>query len=111
MKRPSPRLLLLPSLLAALSSLLISAPRVARVEEGRAKGVGEAWLSVRSQNFLVEGEAGERDLRRVAARLEEYRAAVARRLPGAPTGVPTAGRGVPPHPTHPPPHTPPRRRP
>ncbi|HEX8283761.1 MAG TPA: tetratricopeptide repeat protein [Pyrinomonadaceae bacterium] len=85
MKVPSPRLLLFVALLAALAS---SAPRGARVQ-GRSAG---AWLSVRSQNFLVEGEARERDLRRVAARLEEYRAAFSRLLPGGPgdTGVPTA---------------------
>ncbi|MFN2416617.1 MAG: DUF1570 domain-containing protein, partial [Pyrinomonadaceae bacterium] len=87
MKRPSPRLLLLVALLAASASF---APRVARVE-GRGAGGGDgAWSSVRSRNFLVEGEAPERDLRRVAARLEEYRAAFSRLLPGEHTGVPTA---------------------
>ena len=90
MKRQSPRLLLLPALLAALAALMTAAPRAARVEENSAKGGAGAWLSVRSQNFLVEGEAGERDLRRVASRLEEYRAAFSRMLPGEQTGVPTA---------------------
>src|SRR5205085_3267324 len=37
-------------------------------------------LSVRSQNFLVVGQAGEKELRRVAVRLEEYRAAFSRLL-------------------------------
>jgi tetratricopeptide (TPR) repeat protein len=33
------------------------------------------WTSVRSQNFYVAGDVRERDLRRVAVSLEEYRAA------------------------------------
>jgi tetratricopeptide (TPR) repeat protein len=85
MKRLFPRLVLL----ALLASLASSAPRGARVEEARRGG---AWLSVRSQNFLVEGEARERDLRRVAARLEEYRAAFSRLLSDEhfDSGIPTA---------------------
>ncbi len=88
MKRLYPRLLLL-ALLAALAS---SAPRGARVEDRPRGGGAGAWLSVRSQNFLVEGGARERDLRRVAARLEEYRAAFSRLLPDGhfDSGVPTA---------------------
>ena len=87
MKRLYPRLLLF----ALLAALVSSAPRGARVEEGRRPAPG-TWLSVRSQNFLVEGEARERDLRRVATRLEEYRAAFSRVLPNehSDTGVPTA---------------------
>jgi len=87
MQRLYPRLLLF-ALLAALAS---SAPRGARVEEGQ-RGSGVTWLSVRSQNFLVVGEARERDLRRVASRLEEYRAAFSRLLPvgHSDSGVPTA---------------------
>ena len=78
MRRLFPRLLPL-ALLAALAA----APP-ARAEGG--------WVSVRSQNFLVEGAAGERELRRVASRLEEYRAAFARLLPGThlDSGVQTA---------------------
>jgi tetratricopeptide (TPR) repeat protein len=87
MKRPSPRLVLLVALLAALAS---SAPGGAR-SEGAARAAA-GWTSVRSQNFLVEGGARERDLRRVAARLEEYRAAFARVFPDEhfDAGVPTA---------------------
>ena len=94
MKRPSPRPLLLFALLASAAALAASAPRAARVEGRNAEGgaAAAAWLSVRSQNFLVEGGVRERDLRRVAARLEEYRAAFSRLLPGEPgdAGVPTA---------------------
>ena len=39
------------------------------------------WLSVRTRNFTVVGEARERDLLRTAARLEEYRAALSGLLP------------------------------
>src|SRR5215213_2304452 len=87
MKRLYPRLLLF----ALLAALVSSAPRGARVEGGRRQAAG-GWLSVRSQNFLVEGEARERDLRRVASRLEEYRAAFSRVFPDEhfDTGVPTA---------------------
>lgn len=87
MKRLFPRLVLL----ALLAASATSAPRRARAG-GEGPGAGGAWLSVRSQNFLVEGAAGEGDLRRVAARLEEYRAAFSRLLPEAnfDSGVPTA---------------------
>ncbi|HEX8686086.1 MAG TPA: tetratricopeptide repeat protein, partial [Pyrinomonadaceae bacterium] len=89
MKRPPPRLLLLPLLSALLAAAAPSVP-----PGGRAAGEARAgaWVSVRSQNFLVEGGARERDLRRVAARLEEYRAAFSRLLPEghSDSGVPTA---------------------
>jgi tetratricopeptide (TPR) repeat protein len=87
MKRIFPRLVILALLAASASSS--PAPRGARADETRRGG---AWLSVRSQNFLVEGEARERDLRRVAARLEEYRAAFSRLLAEGhfDSGVPTA---------------------
>jgi tetratricopeptide (TPR) repeat protein len=42
---------------------------------------GEGWTSVRSRHFLVLGQSGEREARRVAMGLEEYRAAFARLLP------------------------------
>jgi len=82
MKRRFPRLLLLLTLLAPAAAP--HAPRAARAES--------AWVSVRSQNFLVEGAAREAELRRVATRLEEYRAAFARLFSGEhfDAGVPTA---------------------
>lgn len=69
MKRRNTKLFVL--LAAALLSLLASASRASRAAR-------DEWLSVRSQNFLVVGEAREKDLRRVAVRLEEYRAAFSR---------------------------------
>ena len=60
--------------LAALTASLL-----ARAAEP-ARDARDEWLSVRSQNFLVVGQAGEKELRRVAVRLEEYRAAFSRLL-------------------------------
>jgi tetratricopeptide (TPR) repeat protein len=59
--------------LAAALSLVATAAVRARDER-------ETWTSVRSQNFLVVGVAREKDLRRVASRLEEYRAVFSRLL-------------------------------
>ena len=75
MKRLTPRVFCLLFALAALASLHASA----------ARGEAVGWSSVRTRNFTVVGEAREKDLRRVATRLEEYRAALARLLPEGPT--------------------------
>src|SRR5215208_6307344 len=85
MKRPFPRLVLLLALAAPL--VLLSRPAGA-VRQGEPV----AWVSVRTRNFLVEGGADEAELRRVAARLEEYRAAFSHLLSGEhfDAGVPTA---------------------
>jgi tetratricopeptide (TPR) repeat protein len=79
MKRLTPRVLLLLAALTASVAALASPPAYA--ERGEAVG----WSSVRTRNFTVVGEAREKDLRRVAVRLEEYRAALARLLPEGPT--------------------------
>lgn len=42
---------------------------------------GEGWTRVRSKHFLVLGQAGEGEARRVATGLEQYHAAFARLLP------------------------------
>jgi tetratricopeptide (TPR) repeat protein len=83
MTRLFPRLVLLLSLAAPL--VLLGRP-------AGAVRVPVAWVSVRTSNFLVEGAADESELRRVAARLEEYRAAFSRLLSGAhfDASVPTA---------------------
>jgi tetratricopeptide (TPR) repeat protein len=49
------------------------------------------WISVRSKNFLLVGNAGEKDIRKVATRLEQFRDVFTRLLPGAKfeTPVPT----------------------
>src|ERR1044072_2169576 len=78
MKRLTPRVfLILSALTAALASL-------ASPHASAARGETAGWVSVRSQNFTVVGEAREKDLRRVAARLEEVRTALARLLPEGP---------------------------
>jgi tetratricopeptide (TPR) repeat protein len=83
MKRLFPRLVLL----LALASPLVFLSRPAGAVRAPAP-----WVSVRTRNFLVEGAADEMELRRVAARLEEYRAAFARLLSGEhfDNSVPTA---------------------
>jgi tetratricopeptide (TPR) repeat protein len=40
----------------------------------------EQWTGVQSKNFLLVGNAGERDIRKVAARLEQFREAFVRLL-------------------------------
>lgn len=47
----------------------------------RALDRGESWLKVQSKNFLLVGNAGERDMRGVAARLEQFRETFLRLLP------------------------------
>jgi tetratricopeptide (TPR) repeat protein len=78
MKRLTPRVF---AILSALAALLAS-PGPARAYAAGGEGAG--WVSVRSRNFTVVGEAPEKDLRRVAARLEEFRAALARLIPEGP---------------------------
>lgn len=59
--------------LAMALCLLLAAPTRARDEE-------EGWTSVQSKNFLLIGNARERDIRKVAARLEQFREAFLRLL-------------------------------
>ena len=83
MKRLPPRILLF-ALAAALATL-------ASLSAGAERGEAAAWTSVRSRNFTVAGEVREKELRRVALSLEEFRAALSRLLPGwrADAGPPT----------------------
>lgn len=60
--------------LAMALCLLLVAPLCARDKE-------EEWTSVQSKNFLLVGNARERDIRKVAARLEQFREAFLRLLP------------------------------
>lgn len=84
MNRLFPRLLPLLALLAPL----VLAGRPA----GAVRVPQSGWVSVRTRNFLVEGGADEAEMRRVAARLEEYRAAFSHLFSGEhfDAGVPTA---------------------
>lgn len=78
MKRLTPRVF---AILSALAALLASSDSLCAYAAG---GEDVRWMSVRSQNFTVVGEAREKDLRRVAVRLEEFRAALARLIPEGP---------------------------
>lgn len=51
----------------------------------------DTWTSVRSKNFFLVGNAPEKDMRKVAVRLEQFRDVFSRLLPGAKfeTPVPT----------------------
>jgi hypothetical protein len=85
MKRLTPRVFLFLSALAASLFLLAS------LHTPAARGETIGWTSIRSRNFTVVGEAREKDLRRFAVRLEEYRAALSRLLSEGPTdaSIPT----------------------
>jgi tetratricopeptide (TPR) repeat protein len=63
---------------AALCLLLAS---VASAAGARDDARPARWASVRSENFLLVGDADGRDMLRVAARLEQFRAAFLRLLP------------------------------
>ena len=43
----------------------------------------DTWISVRSQNFNLIGNASEKDIRKVATRLEQFRDVFTRLFPGA----------------------------
>lgn len=43
----------------------------------------DAWTSVRSKNYLLVGNAGERDIRLIATQLEQFREVFAREFAGA----------------------------
>ena len=47
----------------------------------RASIAKETWTSVRSQNFMVVGNAGEREMRKLATRLEQFRQAISLLFP------------------------------
>jgi tetratricopeptide (TPR) repeat protein len=50
---------------------------------GTARAAAPKWIELRSANFLLQGDVGERDLRDVARRLEEFRETLSRLLPKA----------------------------
>lgn len=60
--------------LAMALCLLLCAPVPARAK-------AEEWTSVQSKNFLLVGNAKEREIRKVAARLEQFREVFVRLLP------------------------------
>src|SRR5258707_720507 len=42
----------------------------------------DSWTSIRSKNFFLIGNAGEKDIKDVATRLEQFRDVFTRLLPG-----------------------------
>lgn len=58
-------------LVATLCLLLITSA-------ARAISAKETWISIRSKNFLLVGNAGEKEIRQVAVRLEQFREAASR---------------------------------
>ena len=68
--RPPKRFAFIP---AAALCLLLVVPVCARE-------AAQQWASVQSKNFLLVGNASERDIRKVAARLEQFREAFVRLL-------------------------------
>ena len=68
---------------AALSMLLVASP--APAEECRK----DCWIEVRSQNFIVQGDAPERELVGAAGDLEAFRGALSTIYPGLDPSHPT----------------------
>ncbi len=66
------------SLTAAAACMLLAFVCAARARD---EAPPAGWASVRSENFLLVGDADGRDMMRVAARLEQFRAAFLRLLP------------------------------
>lgn len=71
--------------------LIFAAHFSATAQQRSAPRERETWRSVRSQNFLLVGNAGEKDIKQVALRLERFRDALMRFFTGAnlSPGVPT----------------------
>ncbi|MCA1556919.1 MAG: hypothetical protein LC731_00065 [Acidobacteria bacterium] len=61
-----------PLRLATLLCLLLAAHIPSQAQEARK----DVWTSVRSQNFLLVGDASEKEIRQVGARLEQFREAL-----------------------------------
>lgn len=62
--------------LAAMAFVLLLAAEIC------ARDHGQVWTSVQSKNFLLVGNASERDILKVASRLEQFRETFMRLLPG-----------------------------
>ncbi|HEY0377925.1 MAG TPA: tetratricopeptide repeat protein [Pyrinomonadaceae bacterium] len=67
---------------------LISAAALALALTAQAASAKDTWTSVRSQHFFLIGNAGEKDIRRVATRLEQFRDVFTRLLKGVNFGSP-----------------------
>ena len=79
-----------PFLLIAVT-LIFCAPFVFHPSPTAAK---DQWVSVQSKNFLLLGNAAEKDIRRVAARLEQFREVFAKLFPKANVNSPVPMRVI-----------------
>ena len=72
-------------------SVLIFAAALALALAAQTAAAKDTWTSVRSQNFFLVGNASEKEIRRVATRLEQFRDVFTKLLKGAnfTTPVPT----------------------
>ncbi len=67
---------------------LISIAALALVLTAQTASAKDTWTSVRSQHFFLIGNASEKDIRRVATRLEQFREVFTRLLKGVDFGSP-----------------------
>jgi tetratricopeptide (TPR) repeat protein len=77
-----------PAFVLAVALLLLLTAELSSPPPAQADGV-DLWIKVQSKNFLLVGNAGERELRRIITRLEQFRA-VFKHLPisgGAPDSI------------------------
>lgn len=61
------------SILAVAFLFSILQPGLWRGSASSAPGAKDTWLSVRSKHFMLVGNAGEKDIRKVGVRLEQFR--------------------------------------
>jgi hypothetical protein len=72
MEKKMKRLATVPVLLCLLFVTAPAVPTV-HVSAAFASSLTDTWLSLRSRNFFLVGNASEREMRRVAVRLEQFR--------------------------------------
>lgn len=70
------------------STILITALCALLIASNSSAAPKETWISVRSKNFLLVGNASEREIRQVATRLEQFRDICARLFPDASSSSP-----------------------
>lgn len=78
--------------LCTVTLLLFSLPLVSKLPASAAPK--ELWVSVRSKNFLLLGNASEKDIRRVGTRLEQFREVFSKLFPKANVNSPVPMRVI-----------------
>src|SRR5512132_320313 len=64
-----------------ISPLVVSLCLLAAISQHATVLAKDTWVSVRTKNFLMVGNAGEKDIRKVALRLEQFREVFTRLFP------------------------------